>query len=178
MELQYNITQQDYIDFNLNYYVNNAVIQRSILMTRIATAVIVILGGTALMYWVKGLSVWSVLVYLILAAVCFFGTPWYMKRKVVKNTERILRNARNKQLCGPKTLTLREDSFELSGENEDTTYQYEAVQRTASDDKHYYIFVDEFSAIIVPFSAFSDQTQKQEFYDRITVNIKDEALKC
>ena len=53
MELQYNITQQDYIDFNLNYYVNNAVIQRSILMTRIATAVIVILGGTALMYWVK-----------------------------------------------------------------------------------------------------------------------------
>ena len=126
MELQYNITQQDYIDFNLNYYVNNAVIQRGILMTRIATAVIVVLGGTALMYWVKGLSVWSVLVYLILAAVCFFGTPWYMKRKVVKNTERILRNARNKQLCGPKTLTLREDSFELSGENEDTTYQYEA----------------------------------------------------
>ena len=98
MELHYDITQQDYIDFNLNYYVNNAVVQRSILMTRIATVVIVILGGTALMYWVKGLSVWSVLVYLVLAAACFFGTPWYMKRKVVKNTERILRNARNKQL--------------------------------------------------------------------------------
>ena len=178
MELHYDITQQDYIDFNLNYYVNNAVVQRSILMTRIATAVIVILGGAALMYWVKGLSVWSVLVYLVLAAACFFGTPWYMKRKVVKNTERILRNARNKQLCGPKTLTLRDDSFELAGENEDTTYQYEVVQRTASDDKHYYIFVDEFSAIIVPFSAFTDEMQKKEFYDRITVNIKDEALKC
>ena len=68
MELHYDITQQDYIDFNLNYYVNNAVVQRSILMTRIATAVIVILGGAALMYWVKGLSVWSVLVYLVLAA--------------------------------------------------------------------------------------------------------------
>lgn len=178
MELHYDITKQDYIDFNLNYYVNNAVVQRSILITRIATAVIVILGGTALMYWVKGLSVFSVLVYLALAAVCFFGTPWYMKRKVIKNTERILRNARNKQLCGPKTLTLGEDSFKLKGENEDTTYQYEAVQRTASDEGHYYIFVDEFSAIIVPFSAFADASQKQEFYDRITVHIEDEALKC
>ena len=178
MELHYDITKQDYIDFNLNYFVNNAMIQRSILMTRIATAVLVIVGGTVLMYWVKGLSVLSVAVYLALAALCFFGTPWYMKRKVVKNTERILRNANNKQLCGPKTLTLREDEFELSGETEDTVYQYEAVQRTATDAGHYYIFVDEFSAVIVPFSAFEDETQKKAFYERITAHIQDEALKC
>ena len=178
MELHYDITKQDYIDFNLNYFVNNAMVQRSILMTRIATAVLVIVGGTVLMYWVKGLSVLSVAVYLALAALCFFGTPWYMKRKVVKNTERILRNANNKQLCGPKTLTLREDEFELSGENEDTVYKYEAVQRTATDTGHYYIFVDEFSAVIVPFSAFADEEQKKAFYKRITAHIADEALKC
>lgn len=178
MELHYDITKQDYIDFNLNYFVNNAMVQRSILMTRIATAVLVIVGGTVLMYWVKGLSVLSVAVYLALAALCFFGTPWYMKCKVVKNTERILRNANNKQLCGPKTLTLREDEFELSGENEDTVYKYEAVQRTATDAGHYYIFVDEFSAVIVPFSAFADEEQKKEFYKRITAHIEDEALKC
>ena len=45
MELHYDITKQDYIDFNLNYYTNNAVVQRSILTTRIASAVIVALGG-------------------------------------------------------------------------------------------------------------------------------------
>lgn len=178
MELHYDITKQDYIDFNLNYFVNNAMVQRSILMTRIATAVLVLVGGTVLMYWVKGLSVLSVAAYLALAALCFFGTPWYMKRKVVKNTERILRNANNKQLCGPKTLTLREDEFELSGENEDTVYKYEAVQRTATDAGHYYIFVDEFSAVIVPFSAFADEEQKKVFYKRITAHIADEALKC
>ena len=83
-----------------------------------------------------------------------------------------------RQLCGPKTLTLRESEFELSGENEDTVYQYSAVQRTAIDDKHYYIFVDEFSAVIVPFSAFENDAQKQEFYNKITANIADEALKC
>lgn len=178
MELHYDITKQDYIDFNLNYYVNNAVVQRSILMTRIMTAALVIIGGTVLMYFVHGLSVFSVAVYVALAAVCFFGTPWYMKRKMVKNVDRILKNAKNKQLCGPKTLELRENEFELTGENEDTVYPYEAVQRTASDDKHYYIFVDEFSAVIVPFSAFENEQQKREFYDRITVNIEDDALKC
>ncbi len=177
MELHYDITRQDYIDFNLNYYNNNAVIQRSIKMTRVGTAALVLVGGTLLMYWLKAINAVSVAVYVALAAVCFFGTPWYMRRKVVKNVDRILSRANNKQVCGAKTLTLRDTEFELTGENEDTVYQYEAVQRTASDDKHYYIFVDEFSAVIVPFSAFESETQKQEFYTRVTACIKDEALK-
>ena len=86
-----------------------------------------------------------------------------MRRKVVKNTERILKNANNKQLCGPKTLTLRDEDFELKGENEDSVYRYDAVQRTASDDRHYFIFVDEFSAIIVPFEAFSSMDDQRAF---------------
>ena len=108
---------------------------------RIATAAIVILGGSALMYWLHTLTPVSIAVYVALAAVCFWGTPRYMRHKMIKNIEKILRNAKNKQLCGPKTLTLRESEFELSGENEDTVYQYSAVQRTATDDKHYYILL-------------------------------------
>ena len=51
MELHYDITKQDFIDFNLNYYNNNAIVQRSIRTMRIATAALVILGGSALMDW-------------------------------------------------------------------------------------------------------------------------------
>ena len=89
LEFKYSVSKQDYIDFNLNYFNNNAVVQRSIWMMRVATAVIVIIGGSVLMYWLHALTLVSGLVYLALAAVCFFGTPWYMRRKVVKNTERI-----------------------------------------------------------------------------------------
>ena len=135
MELHYNITKQDFIDFNLNYYNNNAIVQRSIRTMRIATAAIVILGGSALMYWLHTLTPVSIAVYVALAAVCFWGTPRYMRHKMIKNIEKILRNAKNKQLCGPKTLTLRESEFELSGENEDTVYSirlFSAPQPTTS----------------------------------------------
>lgn len=178
MELHYTITKQDYIDFNLNYYENNALVQRSITVTRIATAAICLLGGSALMYWLDLLSPLSVAVYALLAVACFFGMPWYMKRKMIKNVGRILQRANNKQLCGEKTLILREKELELIGENEDSTYQREAVQRTASDAGHYYIFVDEFSALIIPFTAFADEQQKQSFYDQVTAHITDSALKC
>ncbi len=178
MELHYNITKQDYVDFNLDYYTKNAIVQRSLMITRISVAVIVLLGGTILMYFLKALSPVSVALYAVLAVACFFGTPWYSKRKVVKNVDRILKRSNNQQLCGEKTFILKDDGFELKGENEDTEYKYEAVQRTSTDNSHYYIFVDEFSALIVPFSAFRDDKQKQEFYTEITRDIKDEALKC
>ena len=135
MELHYDITKQDFIDFNLNYYNNNAIVQRSIRTMRIATAAIVILGGSALMYWLHTLTPVSIAVYVALAAVCFWGTPRYMRHKMIKNIEKILRNAKNKQLCGPKTLTLRESEFELSGENEDTVTSirlFSAPQPTTS----------------------------------------------
>ena len=178
MEFHYDITKQDYIDFNVNYFDNNAVVQRSIMMTRVAAAVIVLLGGSLLMYLIDRLSVFSTVFYAVLAVAVFFWVPWYMRRKVIKNVDRILKNARNQQLCGSKTLILRDEEFELMGENEDTVYRYDAVQRTASDAGHYFIFIDEFSAIIVPFTAFADDAQKQAFYDRISANIQDEALKC
>lgn len=64
MELHYDITKQDFIDFNLNYYNNNAIVQRSIRTMRIATAAIVILGGSALMYWLHTLTPVSIAVTL------------------------------------------------------------------------------------------------------------------
>ena len=75
MELHYDITKQDFIDFNLNYYNNNAIVQRSIRTMRIATAAIVLLGGSALLYWLHTLTPVSIAVYVALAAVCFWGTP-------------------------------------------------------------------------------------------------------
>ena len=98
MEFKYSVSKQDYIDFNLNYFNNNAVVQRSIWMMRVATAVIVIIGGSVLMYWLHALTLVSGLVYLALAAVCFFGTLGYMRRKGVRNHERIVKNANAKQL--------------------------------------------------------------------------------
>ena len=64
LEFKYSVSKQDYIDFNLNYFNNNAVVQRSIWMMRVATAVIVIIGGSVLMYWLHALTLVSGLVYL------------------------------------------------------------------------------------------------------------------
>lgn len=177
MEFHYEIKKEDYIALNLHYLNSNALVQKSILVTRIASAVICLLIGTALMYFLK-LSPLSMLVYGALALVCFFGTPYYMRRKVVKNAENVLKRANNDKLYGQKTMTLGEDGFRFHGEGEDQTYSYETVCRIATDTAHFYVFVDEYASLIIPFTAFQTEEDKKAFYQQITKCIEDDALKC
>ena len=102
MELHYDITKQDFIDFNLNYYNNNAIVQRSIRTMRIATAAIVILGGSALMYWLHTLTPVSIAVYVALAAVCFWGTPRYMRHKMIKISRKFSETQRTSSFADRK----------------------------------------------------------------------------
>lgn len=145
---------------------------------RVATAVIVIIGGSVLMYWLHALTLVSGLVYLALAAVCFFGTPWYMRRKVVKNTERILKNANNKQLAAPRRSPCVMKTLSSRGRTRTAFTAMTQCSVLHPMTRHYFIFVDEFSAIIVPFEAFSSMDDQRAFYERITKNISDPALKC
>lgn len=171
MELHYEITQQDFVDFNLYYFDHTPAVQRSIFISRVAIAAIVIIGGSLLMALLGSLSLIPLMGYLVLAAVFFFGIPWYMRRKAGKNAGRILREAENKHLCGPKTFILHEDKFELKGENEDTSYPYETVQRIVEDENHYYIFIGDRSGLIIPFAAFANKDQKADFYGRMTAHM-------
>lgn len=176
MELKYVITEQDYIDFNLNFWRTNVRVQRMLLQLRIVTTLLCLVAGTALMLWLK-LSPLTIVAYAALAAVIFFGLPSFMQRKVKKNVLKILRNAKNKNLCGEMCMTLGDSGFRLVGAGEDSGYLYENVHRVASDEAHYYVYVDEYSSLIIPFTAFADEQQKQAFYDRMTSEITDEAFK-
>lgn len=178
MELHYSISENDYVAFNLNYFRNNALVQRSILLTRVAAAALCLLGGTALMAWVKLLTPISVAVYVALAVALFFLIPKYMENKTASNVKKILQKANNKNLCGAKTLTVNESKIRLVGENEDTTYKLEGVHRIATDAAHFYLFVHEMNALIIPFTAFQTETQRTDFYRCVTTHIKDDALKC
>ena len=171
MELHYELTGQDFADFNLHYFDNSSAVQRSILIARISTAAIVIIGGTILMTLLGSLSLIPLAGYLAVAALFFFGIPFYMRRRVAKNALRIVREAENKHLCGQKTFILHENEFELKGEGERTSYPYNTVQRILSDENHFYIFIGEKSGVIVPFSAFKDKDQRTDFYGRMTAHM-------
>ena len=73
MELNYVITPQDFVDYNIYFIDHDPLTQKSIRNMSIILAGLVIVGGTGLMYALNSLTPVSVAVYLILAVACFLG---------------------------------------------------------------------------------------------------------
>lgn len=163
MELQYNITEQDFVDYNIYFIEHDVLTQKTIRKLSLMLAGLVVLGGTALMYVVDSLTPVSVAVYLLLAVVCFFYAPVWFKRKARKNVHRTIQHAVNKHICGPKTLKLTEQGVQLVGESEDSLHPYTAFKRIETAQNQVYLYLDDISALIVPNNAFEQDADRLAF---------------
>lgn len=172
MELQYEIQEQDFIDYNMYFIDHDPLIQKTMRKLSIIMAGLVLVGGTALMYVLDALSPLSIVVYLALAGACFFIGPAWFKRSARKNVRRTIQRAVNKHICGAKTLRLLENGVQLVGESEDTLHLYEAFKRVVAAQNQVYLYLDDLSALIVPNTAFSGDAHKQEFITKLETEIE------
>ncbi len=163
MELNYVITPQDFVDYNIYFIDHDPLTQKSIRNMSIILAGLVIVGGTGLMYALHSLTPVSVAVYLILAVACFLGGPRMYKRKVHKHVHMTLRRATNKHICGPKTLKLTAEGVQLIGESEDTLHPYASFKRVTAAARQVYLYLDDLAGLIVPNSAFVNDEEKEQF---------------
>lgn len=177
MELHYEITEQDFIDYNLYFIAHDAMTQKTIRRMSTLTAVLVLVGGTALMYLLDTLSPVSVSMYVVLAAVCFFGCPVWFTHKARKNVHRTIERASNRHICGPKTLRLTDTGVQLVGESEDSSYPYAAFQRVITAEKQVYLYLDDLSALIVPRRAFPDEEARRTFVRMLEGRITEAKMK-
>ena len=177
MELHYEITEQDFVDYNLYFIAHDAMTQKTIRRMSTLTAVLVLVGGTALMYLLDTLSPVSVGMYVVLAAVCFFGCPVWFTHKARKNVHRTIERASNRHICGPKTLRLTDTGVQLVGESEDSSYPYAAFQRVITAEKQVYLYLDDLSALIVPQRAFPDEEARRTFVRMLEGRITEAKMK-
>lgn len=167
MELQYEIKEQDFIDYNMYFIDHDVLMQKTIRKLSFVMAGLVLLGGTALMYVFDSLSAVSIVVYLALAGACFFLAPAWFKRSARKNVRRTIQRAVNKNICGAKTLRLLDNGVQMVGESEDSLHPYEAFKRVVCAPNQVFLYLDDLSALIVPNIAFADDTAKQEFVNTL-----------
>lgn len=171
MELNFEITEKDFVDYNMYFIAHDALTQKTMRKMSWMMAGLVVVGGTGLMYLVDSLTPVSVAVYLALAVACFFGTPVMFKRKARKNVHLTIQRASNKHICGPKTLTLTDEGIRLVGESEDSLHPYTAFKRVTAAQDQVYLYLDDISALIVPNRAFADPADKENFIHTLEARI-------
>lgn len=172
MQYTYDIVPEDFVALNIYFAENDPVVKKSFQKLRVGATTLVFFGGLIFMLALNMFTPFAVVVYGIAAGLVYKFLPKQLNRNMRKNVERTLKAASSKAICGPKTFTMEEKTCSLVGEEEHSTYEYGAFSKVVEDKAHVYLFLDDVSALILPFRAFADEAARSAFLSGISAKIE------
>lgn len=163
MTIEYEITRQDYLNFNLIFLESSKTARRTLLIQRflgpilfmILSYVVSIDSDISFWYWFTVFAIASV------GWIIFF--PKHTKRTITKRISKMLDEGDNKGLLGRHELSLAEDGIHVVNDYKDSTTKWKAVENISVTEEYILVHVGTIAAHIIPTRAFNSQAEKDQF---------------
>ena len=174
MEIQFERTEEDFVEFNLFHISNSPSIKKQILWTRIIMA---IMPFVFLFVFYKNISITDYLIATIIALVFVFSYPSIYRSSSKSQTRKFLKEGNNKSLLGHNTIELTPEGIlgkSLSGESK---INWSSVDKIRQNDEFIFIYIGTINALVIPKHAFSSTAKQKDFIDYINSNTGEKASK-
>lgn len=162
MQANYEITADDYLAFNLSFLKNDKRLRGRLRRSQIMGTILILAAGGVYYGLAQHPSGAALGAFVFAAFVYALFIPFSVRNSVQKHVLTVLKKGSG-TACGEKTLTLEEDQVRLTGEGEDSAYDYTAIDHIVTDKAHYFLFLGPMEALIVPFRAFADADEREAF---------------
>ena len=163
MRIKYNLTEDDYINFNMYHLKKSDSLKKSIMINRFLTPVIFLImpfvlgkiSNIPFWYW----AVVFVLIYILWVA--FYEKNLYKinKKRIIK----MLKENSNEGLLGEKILDIDGEYIKSISDVRESTIHIKVIKNIIEDNDYIFIYLNSVEAIIVPLRAFKNNKEKDKF---------------
>lgn len=163
MKIEYKLTKEDYIQYNLYYMDTSDTVRKSLFRQRYITS-LVFLVFPFIMGLVSNIPLWYWLAVFILAYILWVAYyPRYFRSYSKKRIQKMMEEGKSEKLLGLHSMELTEE-----GITETTSYgvskiSWTMMERIDETDLYIYIFFNAFTAFVVPLRIFKSEDEKNEF---------------
>lgn len=164
MEINIDLTREDYADFNKFWFIKKG------LKKRVYTVIIAAFGLPLL---VDNEIPFTVVTYLISVIVfgLIFGLIYLGGTAItIKRTSKL--PSGNGSILGKKKYTITEDGFIEESENSKNIQKWEGIKSVETNRNSVFLFVDNIAAYIIPKRFFSDEEEMNNFIKIIDHKLK------
>ncbi|MGB7606678.1 MAG: YcxB family protein [Lutisporaceae bacterium] len=163
MKIEFNLTKEDYIAFNIHHIDNSPTIKRSLLIQRYGVSLIFLIvpfifSRMSGVPWMLSLAVYGV---IFLAWITYY--PKYFMYVTKKRVIRLIEEGDNSDILGTYSVTLTEEGVEQTSNSEESKSSWNAIQRIEETPDYFYIYISAINAYLVPIRAFGGITEKAVF---------------
>ena len=177
MKFTFDLTERDYLDFNLFTMENHNIIKKQkkylrLLFTAIPFLVFLVdwlLKGRFRPVFAEVVCFIAIAIFSILI---WFYFPKRYNKIIQKNAEKILFKEGRVNILGKRELFFEEKSIRYVTEYEEGVTKYEMITEMKEADTAIYLYTSPATAIMLPLRAFESEKEKKEFIHFIDTRIK------
>jgi len=145
--IEYRLTENDLLKFNLYYSANSELHQkhrrRHRVLVPVAYAVLAALLCLSRAFVAASL-------FAIFGVAWFLLSPRWMRKRYQKHYEKHIRETVGESLRTPMTLELRADGICSTSHLGESKYRYSAVDKIVENDGYTYVFIGKGMALVLP----------------------------
>lgn len=150
VQIHYELTEEDYIRFNLSHIKRSKTGKRMLLQQQVIGPIIFLGAAFALATWFQATDWWLYGIYGVSSILWFLYYPKYFERHIRKQTRRFIEERGNEGLIGLHTLDMNEEGLRDQNEFGETRVSWSGIQEVVEEDDYVYVYNTSVSAYILP----------------------------
>lgn len=163
MELNYKLTEQDYVDFNLFHAKNSKTVKKSMMVQQVSGPVIYLLLAFIISMMLELSFISLFIPALIMSILWFFLYPAYFFRLIKSNASKMLREGKNEGVLGPHTMIFTEEGLREISPRGDLTVSWSGIENVGEDPSGFYLYNSGMTALIIPKKDLENSSAVGEF---------------
>jgi Ca2+/Na+ antiporter len=163
VKLKYNLTEEDYINFNIAHMKNSKSLKRTMMINRFLTPLIFLVMPFVLDE-ISNISFWYWAVIFVLTYILWVVLYEKNVYKInIKRIRKMLEEKRNESLIGERILEIDGENIRIINDRGENIIYIKSIKNIIENDEYIFIYINSISAIIIPIKVFKSIEDKELF---------------
>ena len=172
MEIDYHLTEEDYLNFNMFHVKNSKAVRETLNMQRFLTPIIFIIASFVLPK-VGSISFLGVFItFLVVSILWVIFYPRYFYSYVIRGTKKMMKEGKNDGLLGKHHMILSEYGIIDSTSNGETKVTWSGIKTLSEDKQNIYLYNSSVSAYILPKRELDDVEEIKTYLNSKVQNVR------
>lgn len=150
MKINYNLTEEDYINFNLYHVKNSKTAKKALNRQRFLSPVIFMISAYVISTF-GGMPFLSLFISFFITSVLWvIFYPKYFYGLITRNSKKMFKEGKNDGLLGDHSLIMTDEGIVDASLNRESKVVWSGIESFKEDNDNLYLYVSSVSAYILP----------------------------
>lgn len=163
MEIKYNLTEEDYLKFNIFHIRHSDSAMKSLKMQRFATPIVYIIFAYIFSMIADIPFLYAFIPFFVIGMMWAIFYPKYFFNRIARHTKKMVNEGKNEGLLGKHTMTFSDEGIVDVASNGETKVHWSGINEFKEDDSNLYLYNSSVSAYIIPKREITDVEEVRSY---------------